>query len=59
MNSSTQIILDVGGHEIKSNNTARVIGIMFDAELPWTTLAEKKSARMLHGLKHLRRNLYH
>jgi len=60
MNSSSLINLDIDGHQITSSNCMKVLGIVFDDALSWTTHVEKttaKCARMLHGLKHIRRTL--
>ncbi len=53
-------ILNVGGFSVKSSKTMKVLGMVFDYKMEWTTQINQtinKTHRLFHGLKHLRRFL--
>jgi hypothetical protein len=60
MDSEEEAVLDVGGFPVKSTKTMKVLGMVFDHRMEWTsqvTQTINKTHRLYHGMKHLKRFL--
>jgi hypothetical protein len=60
MNTDSECIINVGSTPVKATSSMKVLGLMFDNKLEWTSQVNQtimKTNRLFHGLKHVRRFL--